>query len=182
MFVFLRALKCVSTLLVYALFCGLDVIWFFWNGLWWFPNRSDMAWILVMGFKCHSVQIRQTQTSACLFCFTWDTYTQTSVDMVDRCIPRLKVVFSWQRAVFRLRAIKDIRSQLEKKLSSAYFTSILQFLGWMFKMRSYYRNPTCIKKYYYCIHIAVIPLQLFENRGIFSYSFLYSNQFWTWQI
>lgn len=123
MFLFLHAMKCVNTLLVYALFCdGLDslkcsVVIF---------NRSDMTRIPVMGLNgilCRARKRRRVH----VICFTWDTYTQTSVDMADCCISRLKVVFSWQRAAFQLRATKDIRSQLGNKLSSAYFLVYLHF-------------------------------------------------------
>lgn len=87
-------------------------------------NRSDMARIPVTGLNgilCRARKRRRVH----VICFTWDTYTQTSV--ADCCISRLKVVFSWQRAAFQLRATKDIRSQLGNKLSSAYFLVYLHF-------------------------------------------------------
>lgn len=96
MILFLRAMKCVNTLLVYALFCdyvALDSL----KCTVVISNRSDMVRVPVMGLNrilCRARKHRRVH----VFCSTWDTYTQTSVDMADCCIPRLKVVFSWQRA------------------------------------------------------------------------------------
>lgn len=143
MVVFLRALKCLSPLLVCALF-GDCVVWTFWNGQRWFP--TDWTWLEFLFWVLNAILCSAGRhTSACLCCFAWDT--QTSVDMVDRWIEKIEAcVLQLAKSVFQLRATRDIRSQLGKKLASALFTWILQFVGRMLKIRSYYRKPTCIKK------------------------------------
>lgn len=57
------------------------------------------------GILCSASRRRQAH----VFFFTWVTYTRTTVNMVDSCIPSRMGVFRWQRTAFQLRAA-DIMS------------------------------------------------------------------------